>query len=169
MPSLVIIGILNVCMEICRRASYWLFVLIECLRYSTLQTYPRMTLVWHHSFKVDGKTTLNGCWPMQVLVTHSIPDLFASICVDLLVSGCAFSAILCFMSTIEEYKTVPLKTKQGSLQFGKDYGWRLYKDQKCQSHLKFYRPIWQWCLIVPLHTFLVGYILRAKRAKTKKS
>lgn len=71
--------------------------LLSILGYIALKTYPEVTLTWHHSFKVDVKTALDGYWPMQVFISHSIPDLFMSVYIALLVSGCAFPAILFYV------------------------------------------------------------------------
>lgn len=48
---------------------------------------------------------------MKMLISYSISDLFTLICIALLVSGCAFSAILCFICTTKEQKSVPLKAE----------------------------------------------------------
>lgn len=74
--------------------------------------------------------------------------------------------LFCVRCTTKEQKTATDNRQQGFFQLGEDYDQRLYKDLKWQGHSRFFRPYMKYCLTVLLHTFFVGYILRAKRAKT---
>lgn len=121
LATLVIIGILNIRWRFAAGQATAFFCLLSVLAYNALKTYPERTLMWHHLFKVDGKTTLNGCWPMKMLISYSISNSFTLICIALLVSECAFSAILCFMCTKRTEKCAIKSRKQGFLQFGEDY------------------------------------------------
>lgn len=84
--------------------------LLSIFGYSALKTYPGMTLTRPRSFTGNGKTTLNRCWPVQVLVSHSIPD-FVHLSLHCLASLGICIFIFCFMCTTKEEENVPLQTE----------------------------------------------------------
>lgn len=144
-----------------------LLYLLSVFAHSGLKIYPEVILGCYHSFKGDGKTPLNACCPVQVLISHSslaCPLLFALPCLS---QDVHFQLFLCFTCTTKELKTYHQKEKAGFLEFEKDYNLRLYRDQKW--HSKFFRHIWKWCLIIVVCGFLVGYTLRAKSTTTTKN
>lgn len=123
-------------------------------------------LTGHHSLKVDGKTTLNGCWPRQVLTSQSI-----LLCSHRSALPCqsqdVHSQLFCLMCTTKEQKT-HWKQKARILPAWKRlWSERLYKDRKWHGHSQFFRPYMKMVFNSTFTYILCGIYSEGKKNKNK--